>query len=161
MSVVAVNEQSIPWFGLNGRFVANRWRLSMLMGILALFAWDAEMREIVMGALSEAYFQVTVFVAVTLAMVFWFEKIFAFDLGQLMKNNVRWQPVIASALGVLPGCGGARMLRRLSATGRSLTDHQCRADRRSLRHCQWWHFACRVPSSTKWVARRRRVLRRR
>lgn len=107
MSVVAVNEQRIPWFGLNGRFAANRWRLSMLMGILALFAWDTEMREIVMGSLSEAYFQVTVFVAVTLALVFWFEKVFAFDLGQLMKNNVRWQPIIASALGALPGCGGA------------------------------------------------------
>ncbi len=107
MSVVSVNQQPIPWFGSNGRFVANRWRLTLFFGILALFAWDAEMREMVMAALAEAYFAVTVFVAMTLAMVFWFEKAFGFDLGEVMRKNVRWQPIIASALGALPGCGGA------------------------------------------------------
>ena len=107
MSVATVNQREVGWFGQNGRFVANRWRLTLFMMIIAMFAWDAEMREIVLTALSEAYFQVTVFVAMTLAMVFWFEKAFAFDLGEVMKNNVRWQPLIAAALGALPGCGGA------------------------------------------------------
>ena len=107
MSVLAVDQKQIPWFGADGRFVANRWRLTLFFGLLALFAWNGEMREVVLAALSEAYFQVTVFVAMTLALVFWFERAFAFDLGQLMKNNVRWQPLIAGALGALPGCGGA------------------------------------------------------
>ena len=107
MSAATLNRTHIPWFGSNGRFLANRWRLSIFFGLLALFAWNEQMRDIVLNALADAYFQVTVFVAGTLALVFWFEKIFAFDLGQLMKNNVRWQPLIASALGALPGCGGA------------------------------------------------------
>lgn len=104
MSAVAVKR---GWFGFDGRFFANRWRISLFLGLIALFAWDGEMREIVMAALADAYFQVTVFVAVTLALVFFFEKAFAVDLGKLMRNNLRWQPVIASALGALPGCGGA------------------------------------------------------
>jgi len=107
MTTTTMQKNGIPWFGYNGRFVANRWRLTFLFGILALFFWDAELRDIVLTATSEAYFQVTVFVAATLALVFWFEKVFAFDLGELMRNNVRWQPVIAAALGALPGCGGA------------------------------------------------------
>lgn len=107
MSTATINQTRIPWLGFNGRFAANRWRLTFLFGILALFFWDADLRDIVLTATSEAYFQVTVFVAATLALVFWFEKVFAFDLGQLMRNNVRWQPVIAAALGALPGCGGA------------------------------------------------------
>lgn len=107
MSLLSIENRQIPWFGANGRVVANRWRLSLFFGLLALFSWNEELRGIVMTALSDAYFQVTVFVAMTLALVFWFEKAFAFDLGLLMKNNVRWQPLIASALGALPGCGGA------------------------------------------------------
>ena len=55
----------------------------------------------------DAFFQVTAFVAGTLALVFWFERKFAFDLGELMRSNLRWQPLIASALGAIPGCGGA------------------------------------------------------
>ncbi len=107
MTTTAIEQSRIPWLGNDGRFVANKWRITFLLGILALFFWDAELRDIVLTATSEAYFQVTVFVAATLALVFWFEKVFAFDLGELMRNNVRWQPLIAAALGALPGCGGA------------------------------------------------------
>ena len=107
MSLATAEQQKVPGFRLADRVTANRWRLSIFFGILALFTYSAEMREVVMAALSDAYFQVTVFVAATLALVFWFEKVFAFDLGLLMRNNLRWQPLIASALGVIPGCGGA------------------------------------------------------
>ena len=79
----------------------------MLFGLLALFAFGGETREIVMHSMRDAFFQVTAFVAGTLALVFWFERRFAFDLGELMRNNLRWQPLIASALGAIPGCGGA------------------------------------------------------
>lgn len=119
MSVLSVNQQQIPWFGSNGRFVANRWRITLFFGLLALFAWDTETREMVMAALSEAYFAVTVFVAMTLALVFWFEKAFAFDLGEVMRNNLRWQPLIASALGALPGCGGAIIVVTQFTKGRA------------------------------------------
>ena len=107
LSAASLTESKVPWLGVNGRFAANRWRLTLFFVLLGFFVWDNEMRDIVVHALSDAYFQVTVFVAGTLALVFWFEKAFAFDLGQLMRNNVRWQPLIASALGALPGCGGA------------------------------------------------------
>jgi len=107
MSVISSHSSQVSWFGQNGRLQANRWRLTIVFAILALFAWNAEMREIVVTAMAEAYFQVTVFVAATLALVFAFERAFAFDLGDFMRRNLRWQPLIASALGALPGCGGA------------------------------------------------------
>ena len=107
MNTAALTKRGAGGFSLGQRVTANRWRLTLFFAILALFAWDAELREIVMAALADAYFQVTVFVALTLATVFWFEKIFAFDLGQVMKNNLKWQPLIAAALGAIPGCGGA------------------------------------------------------
>ena len=90
-----------------GRLYANRWRLSVFFLLLAAFAADGEMRELLLNSMSDAFLQVTAFVAGTLALVFWFERKFAFDLGELMRNNLRWQPLIASALGAIPGCGGA------------------------------------------------------
>jgi hypothetical protein len=85
----------------------NRWRLLILAVIFALVVATPQTREIMIPALSDAFLAVSVFVAATLALVYWFEKRFSFDLGEVMANNRAWQPVIAAGLGALPGCGGA------------------------------------------------------
>jgi hypothetical protein len=57
--------------------------------------------------MSEAYLQVSVFVAATLTLFYAAEKGLKLDLGAVMARRVAWQPAIAALLGALPGCGGA------------------------------------------------------
>ncbi len=93
-----------------GRSLSNRLspiRLIILAAILILFFYSPQMRTLLTGSMADAFLQVTVFVAATLALVFWVENKFSFSLGEVMRENLRWQPAIASALGALPGCGGA------------------------------------------------------
>jgi len=60
-----------------------------------------------MQAMSDAYLTVTVFVAATLAIFYSAERLLNVDLGEVMARRTALQPVIASLLGALPGCGGA------------------------------------------------------
>ena len=89
------------------RVYANRWRLLILAIVVGLLAASNATRQVTVAAMSDAFLAVTVFVAATLALVFFIEKAFSFDLGATMARHVRWQPAIAAALGILPGCGGA------------------------------------------------------
>lgn len=82
-------------------------RLLVLGFVLALLGANMTTRQLTIEAMADAFLAVTVFVAATLALVFWVEKTFSFSFGEVMRNNLAWQPVIASLLGVLPGCGGA------------------------------------------------------
>ena len=82
-------------------------RFLILGMILILFLSGGQMREVVAQSMADAFLQVTVFVAATLALVFWIENKFSFSLGEVMRDNLPWQPAIAAALGALPGCGGA------------------------------------------------------
>ncbi len=92
---------------LFGRMKANRWRLILFGFLLFLLLASSSSRQVLMESMADAFLAVSVFVAATLALVFWLERAFSFNLGQVMANNRRLQPLIASALGVLPGCGGA------------------------------------------------------
>lgn len=89
------------------RVYPNRWRLLIVLGIFLLIALNDQTREVTVLALSDAFLTVSVFVAGTLALVFWMEKAFSFDLGVAMARHKRMQVLIASLLGALPGCGGA------------------------------------------------------
>ena len=94
----------------NGRRASmrpNLLRLFILGAVMILFVSGPQMRAVVAASMADAFLQVTVFVAATLALVFWVETRFSFSLGELMRDNLRWQPAIASGLGALPGCGGA------------------------------------------------------
>ena len=86
---------------------ANGWRLLILTLLGALALCGPEVRGIVFTAISDAYLQVTVFVAATLAIVYAFEAGFRFDLGRTMERARYFQAPIAAFLGALPGCGGA------------------------------------------------------
>ncbi len=82
-------------------------RLAILATIIGLFLYSPQMGEVVAKSLADAFLQVTVFVGATLALVFWIENKFSFSLGEVMRDNLKWQPAIAAGLGALPGCGGA------------------------------------------------------
>ena len=89
------------------RVYPNRWRLLIVLAVFVLVAATDATREVAVQALIDAFLTVSVFVAGTLALVFWLEKAFGFDLGTAMARHKRMQVVIASLLGALPGCGGA------------------------------------------------------
>jgi len=89
------------------RVNANAWRLLPFALVLALISLNAELRTVTLGALSDAYLAVSVFVAGTLAVVYLFESSFKADIGKLLERSGFWQSPFAAILGALPGCGGA------------------------------------------------------
>jgi len=83
------------------------WRLLLPVG-LAILAWiQPEAGQIIVETVSEAYLQVSVFVAATLALIYGLEKLFKIDSAQLLARYPKAQVPIAAFLGALPGCGGA------------------------------------------------------
>ena len=74
-----------------------------ICGLLAL----EQTREPVWRALSDAYFQVSVFVAATLFGAILFEKVRRRRIHDILRAHPRGQIAIAATLGAIPGCGGA------------------------------------------------------
>lgn len=103
--VLNTGRRAIAWAEL--RLPVNAWRLFLLLVLATIGLISPELRQIVLTAISDAYLQVTVFVAATLALVYAFEGAFRFDLGRAMAKARYFQAPIASFLGALPGCGGA------------------------------------------------------
>ena len=89
------------------RLAPNRWKLLILLTLASLLTISPDIADLVMSAMADAYLQVTVFVAATLAVFYAVEKLLRTDIGALMARSHRWQPAIAALLGALPGCGGA------------------------------------------------------
>ena len=86
----------------------SSWRLLLLAVVVFLAIGVVPgLHEPAIGALSDAYLAVTVFVAATLALVYLFERGLKIDLGHVMARARHWQVPIAAFLGALPGCGGA------------------------------------------------------
>jgi hypothetical protein len=88
------------------RLLPNARRFAVV-GVLLLMVALPGFTEIATQAMADAYLQVSVFVAVTLAIFYGAESVLKVDLGALMARQLRWQPAIAAFLGALPGCGGA------------------------------------------------------
>lgn len=89
------------------RLVPNRGKLLILLVLALLLGSSGEIAGLVVQAMSDAYLQVTVFVAATLAVFYGAERFLKTDLGAVMARSARWQPALAALLGALPGCGGA------------------------------------------------------
>jgi hypothetical protein len=89
------------------RLAPNWRRAAVLLLLAALLGSSAEARDLVVQAMADAYLQVTVFVAATLAAFYVAERALKVDLGAMMTRHADWQPAIAALLGALPGCGGA------------------------------------------------------
>lgn len=74
--------------------------------ILAL-AVPSKLQPVTAQLLSDAYIQVSVFVALTLLLFYNIEKWLKIDLGRYMLKHETKQIPLAAFLGALPGCGGA------------------------------------------------------
>ncbi len=76
--------------------------------ILTLLFLNQTSSEIVLKTLADAFLQVSVFVAATLYLYYYFaQKCPYLELSYVQQHAPRLEIVIASFLGALPGCGGA------------------------------------------------------
>ncbi len=96
---------------------AARWanafgpiRLGVLLVLALLAAVSSDAAQIMAQSLSDAFLQVTVFVAATLAIFYSLEAWYKIDVTALLAKHHVWQVPIAAGLGALPGCGGAIMV---------------------------------------------------
>ncbi|NBD95178.1 MAG: hypothetical protein GVY11_01715 [Gammaproteobacteria bacterium] len=83
------------------------WRILIPFFLLGLGVLFPEAGRIMVETISEAYLQVSVFVAFTLALIYGAERLFNFDMARFLADHPRSQVPIAALLGALPGCGGA------------------------------------------------------
>lgn len=82
-------------------------RLLIALVIVALAAFPGELGELTRTLLTDAYIQVSAFVAATLLLFYGAEKVFGFDVGSALKRAKGFQVPAAAILGATPGCGGA------------------------------------------------------
>ena len=92
----------------------------LLLGVLtlSLLALPTETGAIVRAVFVDAYLQVSVFVAATLAIFYVLERKLDIDTAGILARHARWQVPIASFLGALPGCGGAVVVVTQFVNGR-------------------------------------------
>ena len=79
---------------------------------------DSDFAQLLIGTISDAYLQVTTFVAATLLVFYGIERLFGFDAIRLLSRSGKWQVPLAAALGALPGCGGAIIVVTNYVSGR-------------------------------------------
>lgn len=94
----------------------QRLAAAMLLAIAA--AMPGELGNITRSSLTDAYIQVSVFVAATLLLFYGLERYLRVDAAALLRRHQRWQVPAAAALGALPGCGGAIFVVAAYASGR-------------------------------------------
>ena len=102
---------SLPHIGFitpaSKRFLSQNKRLLLPLFILTCLAIP-QLREITMTALSDAFFQVSVFVATTLLIYYYaIEHLPQLELSYLSAKSPVLEISFAAVLGALPGCGGA------------------------------------------------------
>ncbi len=90
---------------LFGPFRSRRALVALVFVLLAVM--PGQIGEITRTMMTDAYVQVSAFVAATLLIFYGAERLFHFDIGTALKGSKRWQVPIASVLGATPGCGGA------------------------------------------------------
>ncbi len=82
-------------------------RLFLVFALIALALAPGELGQLTRALMTDAYVQVSVFVAATLLLFYGAERVFRFDIGQVLKNSRGWQVPLAALMGATPGCGGA------------------------------------------------------
>lgn len=82
-------------------------RAPVALAFVTLALMPGQVGEITRQMMTDAYVQVSAFVAATLLIFYGAERLFHFDMGLALKGSKRWQVPIASVLGATPGCGGA------------------------------------------------------
>ena len=79
----------------------------LAIGIILSFNIDHDVWLIIQQSVSDAYIQVSTFVAGTLILFYSLEKFLKFDIGVILQKNRKLEVILSSFLGALPGCGGA------------------------------------------------------
>lgn len=82
-------------------------RLLVALILLGLAIAPGELGALTRSLMTDAYVQVSVFVAATLLLFYGAERVFGFDIGTTMRNARGFQVPLAALLGATPGCGGA------------------------------------------------------
>jgi hypothetical protein len=82
-------------------------RLLVLAIMAALAIAPGHLGELTRELMTDAYVQVSVFVAATLLLFYGAERLFKFDIGEVLSNAKGAQVPLAAMLGATPGCGGA------------------------------------------------------
>jgi len=92
------------------RFLRTEWMVVVLAAAFALAVAIPELRDAAISSLADAYVDVSVFVALTLAIFYGLERGANIDLGALLQRHRAWQVPIAAILGATPGCGAEILL---------------------------------------------------
>lgn len=94
-------------------------KIVLLAAVAALaFLMPPATATIVRQALSDAYIQVSTFVAFTLGVFYMLEHAFKLDTDALLEKYPKWHVPLAAFMGVLPGCGGAIIVITQYVSGR-------------------------------------------
>ena len=92
--------------------------IPVLLGGWAVEAISGDLADVFFTAISDAYLQVSAFVAATFLLFYGIEKLFKADAAALLQEATFWQVPIAAGLGALPGCGGAVIVMTQYVSGR-------------------------------------------
>ena len=82
-------------------------RLLVALVLLALAIAPGQLGPLTRGLMTDAFVQVSSFVAATLILFYGAERLFRFNIGSALQNARGWQVPLAALLGTTPGCGGA------------------------------------------------------
>ena len=85
--------------------IRKKYFIALLL--LALTALPGELGDLTRALVTDAYVQVSAFVAITLSIFYFSEHKFNFNVGNILRDSSGFQIPIAAILGATPGCGGA------------------------------------------------------
>ena len=77
----------------------------------------AEVIEVIVVSMRDAFLAVTVFVAAMVLLFSWLQYITAGRFVDTIRSNKRWQPIIGATMGITPGCGGAIVMMPMYTRG--------------------------------------------
>ena len=82
-------------------------RLVIALLLLALAVAPGDLGALTRELMVDAFIAVSAFVAATLLLFYGAERVFNFQIGDVLSRAKGWQVPIASLMGATPGCGGA------------------------------------------------------
>ncbi len=75
--------------------------------LIVLTLWPGHLGQLTRAMIVDAYTQVSVFVAATLLLIYGAERVFGFNIGNVLQRSKTFEIPLAAFLGAIPGCGGA------------------------------------------------------
>ncbi len=87
------------------------------LGVEYAMPTSAEVIEVVVVSMRDAFLAVTVFVAAMVLLFSWIQYITAGRFVDVIRSKRRWQPIIGAVMGITPGCGGAIVIMPMYTRG--------------------------------------------